>query len=314
MKSSNGLFRDRSLLITGASGFIGRHLLAALGPCPGTVTVLQRRKMPTSLPIRQYACDVADGDALRDAFRECRPDIVIHLAGYKDRSTGLGGFSEAIRANITGTLNIFTESVREGGPGSVIVLGTAEEYGRNPCPFRETMREAPVTPYSYSKTCISHLAMLFHDLYRLPVTVLRPTLAYGPGQEDDLFLPSLVRSLHADRPFAMTPGKQTRDFLYIDDLIDAILRVPEHPAARGTIINIGSGTPMQVLDVARRVAALMGKEDLLRPGQIPYRENEVMEYYVDIRKAGKVLGWKPEIPLETGLKQTVAHFCDVLGE
>ena len=157
------------------------------------------------------------------------------------------------------------------------------------------------------------MAMLFYTLYRLPVTVLRPTLAYGPGQDDDMFLPSLIRSLHKNQPFIMTPGEQTRDFLYIDDLINAILHVPRYPLSRGNIINIGSGIPTKILDVAYLVERLMNTKDLIRFGRIPYRNNEIMDYYVDLTKAEKILHWKPKISLNEGLKRSIHYYREVLN-
>jgi UDP-glucose 4-epimerase len=314
MKSSVEFFRERSILITGASGFIGQHLLKQFSKYSNSIVTIQRNKMPTHLPIRQFECDIVNSNDLKYCFTRCDPEIIVHLAGYKERSTNLLSFSEGINTNVIGSLNIFSEALKKENLESVIVLGTAEEYGNNVCPYKETMRESPVTPYSFSKTCISHMAILFHDLYRLPVTVLRPTLAYGPGQEDDMFLPSLIRSLLANQPFRMTAGAQTRDFLYIDDLVGAILRVPRCPPARGNIINIGSGKPVRILDVAHCVERFMKKKDLVLPGQVPYRENEIMDYYVDIGKAGKILRWKPETTLDTGLKRTINHYRDVLSE
>jgi nucleoside-diphosphate-sugar epimerase len=313
MKPPGEFFRESSILITGATGFIGQHLVKELSQYSDSIVTVQRKSMPTRLPVRQYECDIAHGDELRGCLKHCDPEIVIHLAGYKERTTNLLSFSEGLNTNVRGSLNVFSEMLNRENLESLIVLGTAEEYGRNECPFRETMRESPVSPYSFSKTCITHMAMLFHTLYHLPVTVLRPTLAYGPGQEDDMFLPSLIRSLQRNRSFGMTPGEQTRDFLYIDDLIHAILRVPPSHPSRGNIINIGSGIPTRILDVAHLAESLMDKKNLVKPGQIPYRENEIMDYYVDIDKAKKILLWKPEIPLHTGLKRTIDYYHEVLN-
>ena len=305
MKSSVEFFKEKSILITGASGFIGQHLLKQFSKYSSSIVIIQRNKMPTHLPIRQFECDIVNSDDLKYCFSQCNPEIIVHLAGYKERSTNLSSFSEGINTNVIGSLNIFSEALKKENLESLIVLGTAEEYGNNVCPFEETHRESPVSPYSFSKTCISHMAMLFHHLYHLPVTVLRPTVAYGPGQEDDMFLPSLINSLDKNQPFMMTPGEQTRDFLYIDDLIDAILRVPRHPLSRGHIINIGSGVPTKILDIAYSVEKLMNKKNLVKLGQIPYRNNEIMNYCVNIDKAKKTLHWKPRITLDAGLMSMI---------
>ena len=305
MKSYHGFFGDRSILITGASGFIGQHLLKQFNKYSDSIVTIQRNKMPVDPAIRQFECDIVNRNDLHSCFAQCDPEIIVHLAGYKERSSNLSGFSEGIHTNVIGSLNIFSEALKKENLESFIVLGTAEEDGNNVCPYKETMRESPVSPYSFSKTCISHMAILFYTLYSLPITVLRPTLAYGPGQENDMFLPSLISSLHHDQPFMMTAGEQTRDFLYIDDLIDAILRVPQHHLSRGNIINIGSGIPTRILDIAYLVEKLMNKKNLIQLGQIPYRDNEIMNYCVDINNAKKILHWKPRVRLDAGLKKTI---------
>ncbi|MDD1644905.1 MAG: NAD(P)-dependent oxidoreductase [Methanomicrobiales archaeon] len=308
MKSEGEFFRDRSILITGASGFIGQHLLKEFKKYTTSLAVIQRNKIPieaVDLPIRQFACDIGNRRDLHSCLTQCDPEIIVHLAGYKERNTNLLGFSEGLNTNVMGSLNIFSEALDKEHLESMVVLGTAEEYGNNPCPYLETMRESPVSPYSFSKTCISHMALLFNSLYQLPITVLRPTLAYGPGQENDMFLPSLISSLHRNRAFRMTTGEQTRDFLYIDDLIDAILRVPRYPGSRGHIINIGSGMPVKIIDIAYLVEKLMKKKNLIHSGQVPYRDNEIMKYCVDIGKAVTVLHWKPRVSLHAGLTKTI---------
>lgn len=295
-------FEGKTILIIGASGFIGQHLLRRLSMYSNSIVTLQRNAFLTSLPVKQYHCNITDGDLFHQCFASCNPDIVIHLAGDKRRTAT---FHESVHENVIGTLNVFTEAMKGENLQSLIVMGTASEYGSNLCPFKESMREKPIDAYSFSKACISHMALLFYSLYHLPVTVLRPTIAYGPGQKDDMFLSSLISSLLNDRSFNMTPGEQTRDFVYIDDLVEAILSVPLHPESRGEIINIGNGVPIRILDVARLVESITEKRNLLMIGVEPYRKNEILNYYVDINKARTFLQWEPKTPFIKGLRETI---------
>ena len=154
---------------------------------------------------------------------------------------------------------------------------------------------------------------LFFHLYNFPVIIIRPTIAYGPGQETDMFVPSLITSLLDDKPFNMTLGDQTRDFVYVDDIVDSLILAAKNPQAKGQIINIGSGIPIKIADLAKKIETMIGKKGLVNLGGKPYRKNEIMDYYVDLKKAKDILGWNAKTSLEEGLKKTIAYYQDVKG-
>ena len=299
----------KKILVTGGRGFIGRSLVDALIGHRAVVTTLDMVP-PENGAADLTACtgDIEDRSFADECVERCKPDVVFHLAAFKERSSDVEDFYRAVGVNVVGCLNLLSALVRHGGVSSVVVLGTAEEYGRNESPFAESMREAPVTAYSYSKLCVTNLCGMFHSLYRLPVVVLRPTLAYGPGQEAGMFLPSLIRSLVEKRPFVMTPGEQTRDFVYITDLVDAMIQASRARAAPGQVINIGSGTPVKLLDLAIMVERLLDRQGLVKVGGREYRPDEIMDYCVDTTKARTLMGWKPKVSLDEGIKLTIASF------
>jgi len=149
---------------------------------------------------------------------------------------------------------------------------------------------------------------LFFRLYDLPVTVIRPTLAYGPGQGTDMFLPALITSLLNNKPFAMTAGEQTRDFVYVDDVVDSLLLASENARAKGQVINIGSGIPLKLADIAKKIETMTGRKNLINLGGKPYRKKEIMDYYVDLKKAKRILGWNAKTSLDEGLNKTIAYY------
>lgn len=303
----NEFYQGKRVLITGGFGFVGGHLRAALERRDARVFVLD--KNPRALPSRDiYDCNVCDGTNLNRALRVISPQVVFHLAARIERSGEFTALRGMIETNLTGTLNLLDGLRSHPECEAIVLAGTAEEYGRASLPFTEVLREGPVTPYSYSKLCATQLGQLAWRLYQLPVTVLRATLAYGPGQEGDMFLPSLIRTLLRDEPFPMTGGEQTRDFVYIDDLVEAYLLAGATPAARGEVFNIGSGQAQRLRDVAVKVARALGREHLLEIGRRPYRPAEVMQYEVDISKARRVLGWAPKISFEEGLRKTIEAY------
>lgn len=293
------------VLVTGGTGFIGRHVVAALSAIGAKVAILSRHGAPGSTGVFAYTGDLRDVAFVKTAVREFAPDIIFHLATFKQRSALIEDFVTATEINVLGSLHLFAAAANSKTLRAIVVMGTAEEYGRNPAPFRESMRELPVSAYSYSKQSLTHLCEVLHYLHGLPSVVLRPTIAYGPGQSVDMFLPALIESLLKDAPFPMTAGEQSRDFVNVSDVVDAALLAATRPGIAGRVLNIGSGEVVTIAELARKVAAMMGKSGLLQIGRLAYRQGEVMSYSVDTTDARALLDWAPRIALEQGLAQMI---------
>jgi UDP-glucose 4-epimerase len=304
-------FKNRRVLITGADGFVGHFLTARLIADGAIVSVIDRMAPKSKRSVDQMIGDLRDKAFVRSSVRRCRPEFVFHLAATKDRSPEIPDFYKAIEVNLLGTLNLLSalKSIRQ--LRSAIVMGTAEEYGHNQCPFKENMREMPVSSYSFSKACMTQLCGTLSRLHRIPVTVIRPTLAYGPGQDTNMFLPSLITELLNRRPFSMTLGAQTRDYIYVTDLVDALIRASLAKGHKGAVFNIGSGKPVKLARLASMAAGLLGKNDLVKLGKKAYRAGEIMEYYVDNSKAKKKFGWSPQVNLKEGLIKTVNYYKEI---
>lgn len=294
--------------VTGASGFIGRHLVASLAAGGAVVSRLEHQHRSSASPGEVHVGDLRDAAFVARAVQACTPDVIFHLAAFKQRSARIDDFALALETNVLGSLNLFSAAATLPRLKAIVVMGTAEEYGHNVAPFVETMREQPVNAYSQSKQSLTHLCEVLYQLHRLPVVVLRPTIAYGPGQSTDMFLPALIRSLLAGVPFPMTAGGQTRDFVYVSDVVDAMQLAATREGVAGQILNIGSGQPVTIAALAHKVAAITGIPGLLQTGKLPYRPGEVMAYSVDTAKAFALLGWAPRIGLDQGLAATIEHF------
>ncbi len=311
MLNKFGFFRDRKVLVTGADGFIGQHLVQKLLEQSARVSVLSRREGKPRLPVKKYMADLKDPFGVESCVLMADPEFIFHLAAQKTRSPKLADFENAIQENLMGSLHLFAAMKGLEGLESAVVVGTAEEYGNTSSPFREKEREAPVSSYSYSKLCITQLCQALYALQGMPLTVIRPSLAYGPGQPGDMFLPALIRSLAEDKPFAMSLGEQTRDYIYIDDLVEALLRAAQTQGLGGEIINVGSSIPLRISDLALKTEKMMAKKDMIRLGAISYRAGEIMDYFVDNTKARELLSWEPRVGIEEGLRRTIAYY---LGE
>jgi UDP-glucose 4-epimerase len=301
-------FRDKKVLVTGGSGFVGGHLTGQLVAAGAEISVIDRASSKTGSAVHEMIGDLRDKAFVEEAVGVCRPEFVFHLAATKDRSSEIAEFYHAIEVNLLGTLNLLTSLSVVDGLRACIVVGTAEEYGHNKCPFREDMREMPVSSYSFSKLCVTQLCATLSRLHHIPVTVIRPTLAYGPGQDTSMFLPSLITALIKNNPFPMTRGEQTRDYIYVTDLLDALIQAALAEPHQGSIFNVGSGKPVTVAEVAAIVSGILGNKDLIKLGAREYRPGEIMEYAVDNTKARETFGWSPKVDFRDGLLRTVNYY------
>jgi nucleoside-diphosphate-sugar epimerase len=275
---------------------------------------LSRRVLADDSCISNHQCDITDRTRVRDVVNEVMPEYVFHLAANKSRGVNIDDFRCCYEANLFGTLNLIEACEDSPNLVQLVALGTCEEYGGFDGPYSEVMREAPVSGYSCSKAAVTQLLQTLFRTRGIPVVILRPSLAYGPYQGDEMFLPAIIRSLVSGRRFAMSRGEQTRDFIYIDDVVEALIRASLVPEANGHVINICSGDPKRIVDIARQVASLIGgdAEGLIDVGAIEYRPGEAMHYWGDRTKAKELLGWCPRVPLETGLKRTVEYYKALL--
>lgn len=301
-------------LITGIDGFLGRHLAETLRARGTAVIGVTRRSAHPAEMKNIFVGDITDGIFVSDLIRQVRPTVVFHLAANKTRTGNLKDFRKGLEENLFGTLNLIEACINESNLHRFVSIGTCEEYGQAKPPFHEEMRESPVSAYSLSKASVTHLLQTVYRTHRFPAVVLRPSLAYGPGQSIDMFLPALIQALLAGRRFAMSEGEQTRDYIYCHDLIEAVLLASTRPEAVGKVINIGSGVPILLKEAARLAAQKIGDdaEERLDIGKMNYRSNEIMNYVADPQAAENLLGWHPRTSLQEGLTATVDYFRNLL--
>ena len=300
----------RKILITGAAGFIGSNLINTLLKQECEIAVINRSDNPNFKNIKKYIGDICEYSFIEKSILDFQPNKVFHLAGYKNRSPDIAEVSLSLNVNLIGTLNLYQALLKVTTVQSVVSLGTTDEYGINNSSFTESSFENPISPYGFSKLCGTQLAKFFNRNFNLPVVVLRPTIAYGPLQANDMFIPSLINTLIANKDFKMTEGNQLRDFIYISDLVEAMLLISENQNCSGKIFNIGSGMSQKLKDVASTIASGFNKEYLLKLGSIPYRQNEVMKYMTSIDKVKNTFGWKPKIDFKKGIELTIKHYRD----
>ncbi|MEX1177454.1 MAG: SDR family NAD(P)-dependent oxidoreductase [Nitriliruptor sp.] len=307
--------RDRRVLVTGGSGFIGSHLTAALVELGADVHVLTsavssvypHRLTALRAAITLHEGNLTDPTAMRALVREARPDVVFHLGAYTHVGKSWNRIDECIQTNVQGTVNLL-EALDGTGYGRVVNTGTSEIYGAIDVPFREDDRPEPASPYAVSKHAAEEFCRLGATARGWPVVRIRPFNAYGPGQSPDRVIPEIiVRALRGQR-LAMTTGRQTREFNHVADLVHGFLLAGVVPGIEGELLNLGNGEEVAIADLVTTLLEVMGDPIEAEMGVLPDRPIEIWRMSCDAARARERLGWRPQVPLRDGLADTVAWY------
>src|SRR4030042_4163903 len=255
---------SKVVLVTGAAGFIGSHLTRQLLERGAEVHILLR-KNTDQFRIQDFLeyltiwyGDLKDFQGICSCIRGSKPQIIFHLASIRNVNRTPELIEPMIDINIKGTLNLLRGVIEEQIALECFVnTGSSEEYGDGPVPFVEDQRELPVSPYSASKVAATYFCQMFSKSMGLPVITLRPFLTYGPDQDTDMFIPSLIQHCLEGKDFPMTQGDQTREFNYINDIVEAYLLAACRPQAAGEVINIGNSVEYRIKDVAEKIVDMM---------------------------------------------------------
>ncbi len=302
--------KNKRVLVTGAGGFVGQHLCKALFEKEATVFGFTRNTADSKYLSKGYEVDMLDEQAIRQIINAVQPEFVVHLAANKNRGIDGIAYKEGYSTNLIGSLNITNACQDIPVLTRFVSLGSTDEYGKLQVPFKESYKEAPNSAYGTSKLAVTELLRALSRSNGFPSVILRPTIVYGPGQDSSMFLPALIIALVAGRNFDMSLGEQTRDFIYIDDLVKAIIQALIIPGFCGDVVNISSARPIRIDALAKMTANMLGNGagKRLKLGSKNYRPGDVMQYWASNELAKDSLGWSPMVSLEEGVQQTVDYY------
>jgi nucleoside-diphosphate-sugar epimerase len=231
---------------------------------------------------------------------------VVHLSAHPDAP--LSEAARILEANLGGTLRVLTAAREARNPPHVVLASSIKVYGRSAeMPLRETTPEAPTSAYAVAKAAGDRLGLLFHAQAGVPVSVLRLTQVYGPGQPPGMLVQQLVEAARSGIALDMTRGEQTRDLLFVDDAVDAFVRAVDHPERAGRVLNVGAGVETRLCDLIEIFHALVPAAPRPRLGALPYRDGEVWRLVVDTTTAEAEIGFSARVGVEEGLRRTLAE-------
>ena len=308
------------VLVTGADGFIGSHLVEALVRRGSDVRAFVQYNSLNSWgwldsaaddvagQFEVFAGDVRDPHGMRQAMRGCR--CVLHLAALIAIPYSYHSPDTYIDTNVKGTLNV-VQAARELEVSRVVHTSTSEVYGTAQfVPITEAHPLHGQSPYSASKIGADQIALSFHRSFATPVTVLRPFNTYGPRQSARAVIPTIITQIAAGADtIRLGSLHPTRDFSFVSDTVDGFIAAAEAEAAIGEVINLGSGFEVSIGETARHIAQIMnaeieivGDDERRRP-----KESEVERLLADASKAEELLGWRPVFGGPDGFRRGLAE-------
>ncbi len=306
------------LLITGATGFVGSHLVPRLiGEDQYEVHILERyvtgRYFNLRRDIATHFADLRDFATIRNEIKLLQPDVLIHLAAISPVSYSYDHPSEVIETNLLGTMNLL-ESCRQYCPDfkHAIIAGTTEEYGVSPNrPASEEALCIPNSPYSVSKHAASEYAVMMNKAYNFPATIMRATNSYGRKDDSHFFIEKAISQMinNSNGEVFLGEAGATRDFMYIDDHIDAYLNVLQNrEKAIGDIFNFSTGNAKTLAEVTEEIVKLTGFRGQIVWNSIPHRPLDIIDHRINSQKARAVLGWTTKVSLDSGLAKTIEYW------
>jgi UDP-glucose 4-epimerase len=296
-------------LVTGGAGFIGSHLVRALLARGDDVVVLDNlstgaRANLADLPVELLVADLGEADPVRAATRGV--DTVFHLGAMISGPASLDNPASCYRTNVLGSLHVL-EAARRERVRRVVLASSCAVYGDRDGPVAEDAASRPMSPYASSKLAMEDLARLYTSAMDLQTVCLRFFNVYGPRQDVHspyaAVIPLFIEGLLDGRPPTIHgDGGQSRDFVFVEDVVQAMLQAAQ-AAAAGQLFNIGQGQSRTVLKLAEVLAALVPGSPA--PVFGPAREGDIRTSAADIGRATKALGYRPAWDLHQGLQATV---------
>lgn len=302
---SGSRLADQRVLVTGARGFIGHHLVSRLASGGAEVHAISRRSAAKADGVTWRQLDLHDPDATERLVRSVRPDVVFHLASTVTGARDLDVVLPTMRNNFVSTVNLLAAAAATSQP-RVVLAGSIEE------PRADDLVATPSSPYAAAKWACSAYAQMFQELWNLPIIVLRIAMVYGPGQRDlTKLVPYVISSLQQQRAPQLTDGTRDIDWIYVDDVVDAFLAAASSERGVGHIMEIGSGTPVSIRATVRLLSSLVGSSVQPEFGALPRRHRDTPRIS-DPAAAKELLGWSATTELVDGLAATVRWYRDHL--
>lgn len=304
--------KNHKFLITGSTGFIGSVLLRTLLQKGTKVDIILRKQSKTWRindlldQVNIHYSDLSSLDELKIIIKKSNPTVIYHLAtngaySYQDNA------NQIIQTNILGTWNLL-QACNEIDYQLFVNTGSSSEYGFKEFAMRETDLVEPASYYAVTKCAQTLLCSHIAKQEKRPIVTLRPFSVYGPYEEPKRLVPTLMKSLLKNTQMNLVSPTIARDYIYIDDMVSAYLKIDELIENSGEYFNIGTGVQTTIKEIVNKSIKVTGQKGNFVWGNMTKRKWDTDIWVGDISKAKRLLSWQPEYTLEKGLKKTFVWF------
>ena len=310
--------KNKNIVVTGAGGFIGSHLVEELVNRGASVKAIVRYNSRNDWgqiellkgnvldEIEVELGDITDPFFVKKVTKDA--DIVFHLAALIGIPYSYIAPQNYVNVNIIGTLNVL-QACLDNGVGKLVQTSTSETYGTAEyTPIDESHPLKGQSPYSATKIGADKLAESFFRSFELPVALIRPFNTFGPRQSARAIIPTIISQALIKDEIHIGSLSPIRDLTYVKDTVDGFIEIGKSERSTGDVINIGRGSGVTINDILKMILKILGKEDMrvVEDGKrIRPEKSEVMELICDNSKAERFLGWCPQYSLEEGLRETI---------
>jgi nucleoside-diphosphate-sugar epimerase len=295
-----------TVLVTGGSGFIGANLCHRLSSCGARVHAVSREHCLDTENVRWWQADLRDVSATRQVFRTVQPEIVFHLASYVVGARELEAVLPTFNNNLASTVHLLTGAAEVGCQRIVLASSSDEPHILDDNTF-------PRSPYAAAKWASSMYGRMFHQLFQIPVVMPRIFMTYGPKQRDlKKLVPYVVCGLLRGEAPTLGSGRRLADWIYVDDVVEGLLRAAVAPGVEGCAFDLGSGSLVSVRGIVEQIADIVGNAVEPIFNKVADRPFE-QERAADTSFFTSRLGFQPTTSLRQGLESTVSWYRQQLG-
>lgn len=297
------------IIITGGFGFIGKNLIDFLSVKYQIVVVdkyIDEEFLKNNKDLKYYKYDFFKDDNIKEIIEKENPNYIINLISIVSAERNMEIFNDMIQVNFNILLKLYEASKELTELKLFLQFGSGEEYGNINSPFKESDREDPNSPYALVKQLTTNTAIMLNKNYSFPSIVVRPGNLFGKYQDNNKFIPYIINQLFENKNIETTPGEQKRDFIYVVDFAKGIgLILESYDNLLGEIINLSSGKSMSLKEIILFCKDYINSNSEIEFGKIPYRENEMMDFRLDITKLKNKTDLNFDADILDGLKKYI---------
>ncbi len=305
-------FKNNIFLITGASGFIGSNLLRRLVDEKVQAHIILRKNSKTWRikdildKVKIHTGDLSKFNEVQQIVNKTRPTVIYHLTSY-GAYPYQKNVENILKTNVFGTWNLL-KALSNHKYKLFVNTGSSSEYGFKKKPMKEIDLLVPTSYYAVAKSTQTHLCSHMANESNKPIVTLRPFSVYGPYEEPSRLIPTLLKSLYIGKKMRLVSPNIARDFIYIDDMVDAYLKIEELQQYQGTVFNIGTGIQSTIKQVVKTAFKISSKKIPLEWGRMKPRSWDTTNWVANISLAKKLLKWTPRYSLNQGLRKNWEWF------